>query len=102
MAKEVLEGDNGWRCFACKEFRRATKALTLWKLPSHLVVHLKRFGSGRRALTLTSTLPRTLTLIPNTMTLSLPKYYSPHPHTPSPRYSFRKRQTSSLPQVFLP
>ena len=51
MAEETLDEDNLWRCPRCADFKPAAKQFSLWKLPPHLVVHLKRFGgsgSGRQ------------------------------------------------------
>lgn len=45
---EQLDPDNLWRCPRCKDFRAATKQLQLWKLPPHLLIHLKRFRAGAR------------------------------------------------------
>jgi len=45
MKEEVLDGDNLWRCFRCKEFRPATKALLLesrWLLVSNAQVFLTK------------------------------------------------------------
>ena len=33
--------------FSCKDFRQATKQLTLWRLPEILIVQLKRFSARR-------------------------------------------------------
>jgi len=44
MAEKLLSADNLWRCPRCKDFRAASKQFQLWKLPSHLMIHLKRFG----------------------------------------------------------
>lgn len=41
---EILEGDNAWNCPRCKKPRRASKSLTLAKLPDVLLIHLKRFS----------------------------------------------------------
>ena len=43
VAEEVLEGDDAWHCPRCRKPRRATKRLTISKLPPILIVHLKRF-----------------------------------------------------------
>ncbi|KAK4538649.1 hypothetical protein CDCA_CDCA19G4674 [Cyanidium caldarium] len=40
---EVLDEDNLWYCSRCKKHQRASKQLTLYRLPRVLVVHLKRF-----------------------------------------------------------
>ncbi|KAI8976140.1 hypothetical protein BDB01DRAFT_853428 [Pilobolus umbonatus] len=44
VKEEVLENDDAWNCPHCKAPRRATKALTLSKLPLVLLIHLKRFS----------------------------------------------------------
>lgn len=41
--EERLSGDERWYCPRCRERVEATKALTVWKLPTVLLVHLKRF-----------------------------------------------------------
>ncbi|WFD43654.1 ubiquitinyl hydrolase 1 [Malassezia psittaci] len=43
VREEVLEKSNAWKCPKCKVARRATKKLSLARLPPILVVHLKRF-----------------------------------------------------------
>ncbi|KAI2637370.1 UCH-domain-containing protein [Xylaria nigripes] len=43
---EVLSEQDMWYCPRCKEHRRASKKLDLWKTPDILVVHLKRFSSS--------------------------------------------------------
>lgn len=40
---EILDGDEKWYCPRCKVRRRATKTLTLVRLPPVLLIHLKRF-----------------------------------------------------------
>ncbi|KAG5517949.1 hypothetical protein PMAC_000404 [Pneumocystis sp. 'macacae'] len=45
--KEQLGEDDLWYCPNCKEHRRATKQLEIWKSPDILVIHLKRFSSSR-------------------------------------------------------
>ena len=47
--QEQLGSDDLWYCPQCKEFRQATKKFDLWKVPDILVVHLKRFSSGRHS-----------------------------------------------------
>eukprot|EP00842_Homolaphlyctis_polyrhiza_P006455 jgi/Hompol1/6810/HPOL_005103-RA len=44
VAEEILDGDDAWMCPRCKVKRRATKRLTIAKLPYILLVHLKRFS----------------------------------------------------------
>lgn len=41
--EEVLDGVNKWKCPRCKNFQKASKKIDIWKLPSVLIVHLKRF-----------------------------------------------------------
>ncbi|KAI8369314.1 uncharacterized protein BYT42DRAFT_104176 [Radiomyces spectabilis] len=43
VREEILDFDNAWHCPRCKKPRRASKALTLSRLPDVLLVHLKRF-----------------------------------------------------------
>ncbi|KAJ3717682.1 hypothetical protein C8R42DRAFT_629929 [Lentinula raphanica] len=45
---EVMEGDDAWDCPRCKSKRRATKTLSLARLPPVLVIHLKRFEANGR------------------------------------------------------
>ena len=42
---EVLGEDDLWHCSRCKDFRRASKTIELWKIPDIFTVHLKRFSS---------------------------------------------------------
>jgi len=42
--EERLSGEERWYCPRCKDRVEATKALSLWKLPTVLLVHLKRFS----------------------------------------------------------
>lgn len=42
-APERLDEQNSWYCGSCKEHRRATKTVKLWRLPEVLVLSLKRF-----------------------------------------------------------
>ncbi|CCH45135.1 Ubiquitin carboxyl-terminal hydrolase [Wickerhamomyces ciferrii] len=43
---EVLDGDDRWNCSKCKQLRKSTKKITITRLPSNLVIHLKRFKTG--------------------------------------------------------
>ncbi|KAF5389439.1 hypothetical protein D9757_004397 [Collybiopsis confluens] len=45
---EIMEGDDAWDCPRCKTKRRASKALSLARLPPVLVIHLKRFEANGR------------------------------------------------------
>ena len=44
---EQLSDKNPWFCPKCKDFRRATKQMDVWKLPKTLIVQLKRFRQVR-------------------------------------------------------
>lgn len=44
--EEILSENDTWYCPRCKEHRRASKKLDLWKTPDILVIHLKRFSSS--------------------------------------------------------
>ncbi|ORZ00519.1 hypothetical protein BCR43DRAFT_540683 [Syncephalastrum racemosum] len=44
VREETLDGDDAWHCPRCKKLRRASKALTLSRLPDVLLIHLKRFS----------------------------------------------------------
>lgn len=46
--EEILDGENRWKCPKCKSQQRATKKIDIWKLPSILIVHLKRFEFSDR------------------------------------------------------
>jgi ubiquitin carboxyl-terminal hydrolase 19 len=41
---EVLDADQTWYCPRCKLHCRATKEMSLWRLPQNLIIHLKRFS----------------------------------------------------------
>jgi ubiquitin C-terminal hydrolase len=45
-APERLSAHDEWYCGKCAKHVRATKMLTLWKLPPLLIIHLKRFSYG--------------------------------------------------------
>ncbi|CAG0884347.1 unnamed protein product, partial [Darwinula stevensoni] len=40
---EELDESNGWWCPTCQLQQCATKTLTIWRLPRHLILYLKRF-----------------------------------------------------------
>lgn len=44
---EVLDPQEAWYCPGCREHRQATKEFSLWRLPTVLVVQLKRFSFSR-------------------------------------------------------
>jgi len=46
--EETLDGDDAWHCPNCKQPRRATKRLTITRLPHILILHLKRFTNRGR------------------------------------------------------
>lgn len=41
--EEILDGEDKWKCPRCRSEQRAKKKIDIWKLPSVLIVHLKRF-----------------------------------------------------------
>lgn len=42
---EILDKDDAWNCPRCKVPRRATKSLSIARLPPVLLIHLKRFST---------------------------------------------------------
>jgi ubiquitin carboxyl-terminal hydrolase 8 len=44
LEQERLSGDDAWNCPRCKKPRTASKRLSIVKLPTVLLVHLKRFS----------------------------------------------------------
>lgn len=42
--EEKISGAEAWRCPRCKEFRDATKRITITRAPTYLVIHFKRFS----------------------------------------------------------
>ena len=44
VKEEVLEKSEAWNCPNCKTLRKATKQLSLSRLPPVLMIHLKRFS----------------------------------------------------------
>ncbi|KAL6309343.1 hypothetical protein BKA93DRAFT_821670 [Sparassis latifolia] len=44
VKEEVMEKSEAWHCPHCKELRKATKRLSLSRLPPVLLIHLKRFS----------------------------------------------------------
>lgn len=45
---EILKDDNEWYCNVCKEFKQASKQMSIYKAPKILIIHLKRFKSKTR------------------------------------------------------
>src|SRR5690242_6194497 len=43
LEEEILDGEDAWHCPKCQTKRRSRKTLTIAKLPTILLVHLKRF-----------------------------------------------------------
>lgn len=43
VKEEILDKDDAWHCPNCKKARKATKKLTITRLPHMLIIHLKRF-----------------------------------------------------------
>lgn len=44
VKEEILEKSDAWHCPKCKKLRKASKSLSLSKLPDVLLIHLKRFS----------------------------------------------------------
>lgn len=44
VKEEILEKSEAWNCPNCKALRKATKQLSLSRLPPVLMIHLKRFS----------------------------------------------------------
>ena len=44
VKEETLEKEDAWQCPKCLKKRKASKQLTLTKLPDILLIHLKRFS----------------------------------------------------------
>jgi len=44
--EEILDGDDAWHCPICKKARKATKQLSISRMPHVLIIHLKRFSSN--------------------------------------------------------
>lgn len=45
VKEEVLEKEDAWKCPKCQKKRKASKQLTLTRLPDILLIHLKRFSA---------------------------------------------------------
>lgn len=43
VKEEILDKDDAWHCPNCRKARKATKKLTITRLPHMLIIHLKRF-----------------------------------------------------------
>ncbi|KAK6343698.1 ubiquitin-specific protease doa4 [Orbilia blumenaviensis] len=43
--EEILDGDDAWHCPVCKKPRKASKQLSISRMPIVLIIHLKRFSS---------------------------------------------------------
>ena len=48
VAEEILESDNSWYCPKCKKHQLAKKKIDIYKPPSILIVHLKRFNNNEK------------------------------------------------------
>ena len=44
LEQELLKGDDSWNCPKCKKKREASKRLSIVKMPTILLIHLKRFS----------------------------------------------------------
>eukprot|EP01004_Peranema_trichophorum_P010324 NODE_9100_length_620_cov_30.122736_g8472_i0.p1 GENE.NODE_9100_length_620_cov_30.122736_g8472_i0~~NODE_9100_length_620_cov_30.122736_g8472_i0.p1 ORF type:complete len:159 (-),score=23.76 NODE_9100_length_620_cov_30.122736_g8472_i0:142-573(-) len=47
-SREMLGEHDMWYCPRCKEHKQAYKEMRIWKMPQHLVIHLKRFEYDTR------------------------------------------------------
>ena len=47
-SEEVLDEDNKWYCPNCKLNVKASKTMSLYRLPNILIIHLKRFRANNR------------------------------------------------------
>ncbi|KAK6513182.1 ubiquitin-specific protease doa4 [Arthrobotrys conoides] len=43
--EEILDGDDAWHCPVCKKPRKASKQLSISRMPVVLIIHLKRFSN---------------------------------------------------------
>ena len=43
--KEILDGDNKFKCAKCQKKQKCDKVVGLYELPKILIIHLKRFKS---------------------------------------------------------
>jgi ubiquitin carboxyl-terminal hydrolase 8 len=44
MQREILDGNDAWHCPRCKKAQKASKILSIARLPLVLMIHLKRFS----------------------------------------------------------
>ncbi|EGR30389.1 ubiquitin carboxyl-terminal hydrolase family protein, putative [Ichthyophthirius multifiliis] len=77
---EKLEENNEWYCSDCKAHKRATKQMTIYRVPNILIIHLKRFkmtgGIWNQKLTKLVTFPvEGLDITDYVVKKELPSYY---------------------------
>jgi ubiquitin carboxyl-terminal hydrolase 8 len=78
--EEILDGDDAWICPKCKRSRRTSKILRIARLPSILIIHLKRFAQrGGRGYSTSDKLETFVTYPTSHLDLTLywPKFAGP-------------------------
>ena len=48
VKEEILEEHNEWFCSKCKQHQRASKKIDIYKAPTILIIHLKRFSNNSK------------------------------------------------------
>ena len=66
--KEILDGQNKYKCHKCRKPQFASKQLRLYRLPPVLILQLKRFAHSGRRLNQRMACPLTLDVGPFTVT----------------------------------
>ena len=75
---EILNGDSQWRCPKCDDFRDSEKRLSLWTLPSILIIHLKRYDNRLCCPSFFSMITATIITISIVFTHDCPNYFYHH------------------------
>jgi len=70
LVEETLDGDDRWRCKRCKKKVVAKKKMDIYKAPSVLILHLKRFSFNYR----TGATAKVNTFLDIPLTLNLSEY----------------------------
>jgi len=70
LEEETLDGDDRWRCKRCKKQVVTTKKMDIYKAPSVLILHLKRFSFSYR----TGATSKVNTYLEIPLTLNLSEY----------------------------
>eukprot|EP00397_Hematodinium_sp_SG-2012_P001859 GEMP01001864.1.p1 GENE.GEMP01001864.1~~GEMP01001864.1.p1 ORF type:complete len:819 (+),score=183.47 GEMP01001864.1:290-2746(+) len=74
LEEEQLDGDNRWRCNRCKKKVVAKKKMDIYKAPSVLILHLKRFSFNYE----TGVTTKVSTFLDMPLTLDLSSYIVSH------------------------